>query len=55
MKYQIKLNNGAVILCDTYQTLKKGIAYTNGTLEVYMKEDMYDLNSITRVRVSKHK
>lgn len=51
MKYQITLSNGATVLCDTYQTLKKGIAYTNGTLEVYMTEDMYVADSITRVKV----
>ena len=55
MKYQITLATGANITCDSYQQMPKGLAYQNGTLQVYMTHDMYDVNSITRVRVPKRK
>jgi hypothetical protein len=54
MKYQITLSNGAKVVCDNYQVLKdNSIAYKNGTVEVLMKEGMYDMGSIERVRVKK--
>lgn len=52
MKYQITLNTGAKILCDSYIMLKNNtVSYKTGTIEVLMKEDMYDKDSIEFVRV----
>jgi len=54
MKYQITLSNGGRVICDSYEIAKNNtITYKNGTIEVLMKEDLYDINSIERVRVKK--
>lgn len=50
MKYQLTLNNGAKVTFDTYQMLKKGMTYKNGSLEVYMTHDMFHIDSLTRIK-----
>lgn len=51
MKYQITLSNGGRVICDSYEIAKNNtITYKNGTVEVLMKEDLYDINSIERVK-----
>lgn len=49
MRYTLQLRNGAVIQFDSYQLLRNGIAYKNGTLEVFMTEDQYFPDSLKRL------
>jgi hypothetical protein len=50
MKYKLMLSNGATVYFDEYSISKKGISYRNGTVEVYMTNDMFKVGTIERVR-----
>ena len=55
MRYSLKLSNGATVFFDEYSLTKKGISYRNGTIQVYMLNDMFKMNTLERVRKSKTK
>ncbi len=50
MKYKLMLSNGATVYFDEYALSKKGISYRNGSVEVYMTNDMFKVGTIERVR-----
>jgi hypothetical protein len=50
MKYKLMLSNGATVYFDEYTLSKKGISYKNGSVEVYMRNDMFKVDTIERVR-----
>lgn len=50
MKYKLMLSNGATVYFDEYALSKKGISYKNGSVEVYMANNMFKIDTLERVR-----
>jgi len=55
MKYKLMLSNGASVYFDEYSQNKKGLSYKNGSIEVYMTNDLFKIITLERVRKIKIK
>jgi hypothetical protein len=50
MRYKLQLTNGSSVFFDEYSLSRKGIYYKNGTVEVYMLNEMFNIKTLERVR-----